>query len=253
MSSTPQTKRTNAVAGVRRAQRDGAMLRGAVIPARSRRAPNSCSPDVIVRNLRRSGLSSAFPEDGMVPSTRSMDDEALAAQRIGTWRGDGDGPRDRRPDRRLCGVVDRALAFHKVERYPDAATMRTDVRAARAGRQPPYVVAAEERRIPAGPRFLFAEGAYLAKGGLRGRGASAAAGAAEPAVVVLDVSSAPPPVHHPCIVEVAPPILAAGEQRASLRPDVPARLEVRAAWRTTPVLGLRHIAAGQHGGQRERA
>ncbi|WP_437739564.1 serine/threonine-protein kinase [Sorangium sp. So ce1504] len=50
----------------------------------------------------------------------------------------------------VCDVVDRALAFHKIERYPDAATMRADVRAVRAGRLPPYVVAVEEGRIPAG-------------------------------------------------------------------------------------------------------
>ncbi|MGK3996198.1 hypothetical protein [Sorangium sp. So ce1024] len=47
-------------------------------------------------------------------------------------------------------MVDRALAFHKAERYPDAATMRADVRAVRAGRLPPYVVAVEEGRVPAG-------------------------------------------------------------------------------------------------------
>ncbi|WP_437898728.1 hypothetical protein [Sorangium sp. So ce124] len=47
-------------------------------------------------------------------------------------------------------VVDRPLAFHKVERYPDAATIRGDVRAVRAGRLPPYVVAVEEGPIPAG-------------------------------------------------------------------------------------------------------
>jgi hypothetical protein len=46
----------------------------------------------------------------------------------------------------LCLVVDRALAFDRVRRYPDAATMQADVRALRAGAAPPYASA----RIAAG-------------------------------------------------------------------------------------------------------
>ena len=46
----------------------------------------------------------------------------------------------------LCLVVDRALAFAKERRYPDAATMQADVRALRAGAAPPYASA----RIAAG-------------------------------------------------------------------------------------------------------
>lgn len=42
----------------------------------------------------------------------------------------------------LCAVVDRALAFLKQERYPDARTMRADLAAVRAGREPPYAAAA---------------------------------------------------------------------------------------------------------------
>lgn len=42
----------------------------------------------------------------------------------------------------LCAVVDRALAFLKQERYPDARTMRADLAAVRAGREPPYATAA---------------------------------------------------------------------------------------------------------------
>jgi serine/threonine protein kinase len=38
----------------------------------------------------------------------------------------------------LCLVVDRALAFAKERRYPDAATMQADVRALRAGGAPRY-------------------------------------------------------------------------------------------------------------------
>lgn len=49
-----------------------------------------------------------------------------------------------------CAVVDRALAFTKTERYPDAFTMRTDVRAVRAGRKPPYVTAVAEGRVRPG-------------------------------------------------------------------------------------------------------
>jgi serine/threonine-protein kinase len=41
----------------------------------------------------------------------------------------------------LCLVVDRALAFAKERRYPDAATMQADVRALRAGGAPRYASA----------------------------------------------------------------------------------------------------------------
>ena len=41
----------------------------------------------------------------------------------------------------LCLVVDRALAFAKERRYPDAATMQADVRALRAGGAPRYATA----------------------------------------------------------------------------------------------------------------
>ncbi|WP_437816060.1 serine/threonine-protein kinase [Sorangium sp. So ce1078] len=46
----------------------------------------------------------------------------------------------------LCAVVDRALAFLKQERYPDARTMRADLAAVRAGREPPYATAAAKGR-----------------------------------------------------------------------------------------------------------
>jgi serine/threonine-protein kinase len=51
---------------------------------------------------------------------------------------------------RVIHVVSRALAFAKAERYPDAATMRADVAALRAGREPPYVLALTEGRIKPG-------------------------------------------------------------------------------------------------------
>jgi serine/threonine-protein kinase len=41
----------------------------------------------------------------------------------------------------LCLVVDRALAFARERRYPDAATMQADVRALRAGAPPPFASA----------------------------------------------------------------------------------------------------------------
>src|SRR5262245_7663663 len=41
----------------------------------------------------------------------------------------------------LCAVVDRALAFDRDRRYPDAATMQQDVRALREQRPPPFVSA----------------------------------------------------------------------------------------------------------------
>jgi serine/threonine-protein kinase len=51
---------------------------------------------------------------------------------------------------RVIHIVARALAFAKGERYPDAATMRADVTAFRAGREPPYVLALTEGRIRPG-------------------------------------------------------------------------------------------------------
>jgi serine/threonine-protein kinase len=47
-------------------------------------------------------------------------------------------------------VVNRALAFGKAQRYPDAATMRGDVQALRKGGAPPYVQAIAEGRIQPG-------------------------------------------------------------------------------------------------------
>ncbi|EYF06887.1 serine/threonine protein kinase [Chondromyces apiculatus] len=41
----------------------------------------------------------------------------------------------------LCLIVDRALAFEKERRYPDARTMQQDVRAARRGELPAYAMA----------------------------------------------------------------------------------------------------------------
>ncbi|EYF02837.1 serine/threonine-protein kinase [Chondromyces apiculatus] len=53
----------------------------------------------------------------------------------------------------VCTVVDRAIAFSKGERYPDAATMRADVRALRTGRAPTYVQAIAEGQIRPGERL----------------------------------------------------------------------------------------------------
>jgi len=55
----------------------------------------------------------------------------------------------------ICAVVDRALAFVKTERYPDAATMRFDVSALRTGKDPPYVSAVAAGTVRAGDA-LFA-------------------------------------------------------------------------------------------------
>ena len=52
--------------------------------------------------------------------------------------------------RAVAAVVDRALAFKKTQRYPDAAAMRADVKALRTGREPPYVLAVAEGRIQPG-------------------------------------------------------------------------------------------------------
>ncbi|APR85144.1 Serine/threonine protein kinase PknB [Minicystis rosea] len=53
----------------------------------------------------------------------------------------------------IAAVVDRALAFNKAERYPDAATMRFDVFALRQGREPPYVMALARGQIRPGDRL----------------------------------------------------------------------------------------------------
>jgi eukaryotic-like serine/threonine-protein kinase len=53
----------------------------------------------------------------------------------------------------VCAVVDRSLAFKKMQRYPDAVTMRADVRALRAGREPPYELAVAQGRLPPGARL----------------------------------------------------------------------------------------------------
>ncbi len=50
----------------------------------------------------------------------------------------------------VCAVVDRALAFSKMQRYPDATTMRLDIHALSRGETPPYVQAIAEGRIQAG-------------------------------------------------------------------------------------------------------
>jgi serine/threonine-protein kinase len=54
----------------------------------------------------------------------------------------------------VCAVVDRALAFVKAERYPDAATMRFDVVALRSAKPPPYVQAIAEGRIKPGDNLF---------------------------------------------------------------------------------------------------
>jgi eukaryotic-like serine/threonine-protein kinase len=53
----------------------------------------------------------------------------------------------------VCAVVDRALAFAKDQRYPDAPTMRFDVNAIRTGKEPPYVAAIAAGKIQPGDRL----------------------------------------------------------------------------------------------------
>ncbi|AGP41629.1 serine/threonine-protein kinase [Sorangium cellulosum] len=50
----------------------------------------------------------------------------------------------------VAAVVDRSLAFIKFHRYPNAETMRADVRAVSAGALPPYAQAVLDGRIRAG-------------------------------------------------------------------------------------------------------
>ncbi len=50
----------------------------------------------------------------------------------------------------VCAVVDRSLAFLKTQRYPDANTMRNDVRALSQAKPPPYVQAIADGRLKPG-------------------------------------------------------------------------------------------------------
>ena len=68
----------------------------------------------------------------------------------------------------LCMVVDRALAFDRDRRYPDARTMQEDVRALRQGMTPPYAasrLAAGDLPNPAGTGISPAAGPASARMG----------------------------------------------------------------------------------------
>ncbi|WP_104985084.1 serine/threonine-protein kinase [Sorangium cellulosum] len=92
-------------------------------------------------------------------------------------------------DPRVVRVVDRALTFQVERRYPDAPTMLADVRAVRAGGEPPFATAerAQEeertrvhgRAIPEGPP-AGAVGAAFAGAGAPGAPGAAFAGAGAP-------------------------------------------------------------------------
>ncbi|EYF06548.1 serine/threonine-protein kinase [Chondromyces apiculatus] len=56
----------------------------------------------------------------------------------------------------VAAIVDRALAFVKHHRYPDADTMRADVHAVRAGQPAPYARAVLEGRLHPGQRMVLA-------------------------------------------------------------------------------------------------
>ncbi|WP_437673199.1 serine/threonine-protein kinase [Sorangium sp. So ce131] len=87
-------------------------------------------------------------------------------------------------DPRVARIVDRALAFQVERRYPDAPTMLADIRAVRAGGEPPFATAerAKEdertrvhgRAIPDGPPVGAAGAAFAGAGGLGVTGAGAA-------------------------------------------------------------------------------
>ena len=53
----------------------------------------------------------------------------------------------------ICAVVDRALAFDRAHRYPDAATMKGDLEAAARGEPPPY----DAKAAPLPPRVPASE------------------------------------------------------------------------------------------------
>ncbi len=80
----------------------------------------------------------------------------------------------------IAAVVDRALAFLKPHRYPDAVTMRDDVRALRAGKRPPYAIAVLDGRIAPGAKLQPASAGQAV-------GAHADGGAAPPSRVAPTV------------------------------------------------------------------
>jgi serine/threonine-protein kinase len=75
----------------------------------------------------------------------------------------------------ICLIVDRALAFEKGRRYPDARTMQADVRAVRSGLPPPH--AAERLRVEGPPSPARAGAKVAAAAGSAGTGAAGASGA----------------------------------------------------------------------------
>src|SRR5690606_24807895 len=79
----------------------------------------------------------------------------------------------------VCMVVDLALAFAKEARYPDARTMREDVRALRLAQTPPYVAGLTRQREEATHVELMAPSAT-----------AAATSAGQPATVVAAPSQA---------------------------------------------------------------
>jgi predicted Ser/Thr protein kinase len=82
----------------------------------------------------------------------------------------------------VCLVVDRALAFHADERYPDARTMQSDVQAVRRGERPPHASSPNAAAAARG-------GATRAEGA----GARARVAASGPLSRTLGEGMAPPP------------------------------------------------------------
>ena len=92
-------------------------------------------------------------------------------------------------DARVAAIVDRALEFNSVDRYPNALTMQADVRAVRAANAPPY--ASARANAPATPALV---GAYSAFEPSR---AISSAAAAEPTRAEPRTASARPPAPRP--------------------------------------------------------
>jgi len=118
-------------------------------------------------------------------------------------------------------VVDRALAFDRAERYPDAATMRADVRAVRQGQPPPYAagqppphaVAPGSRHVPAGRGGAAAPAGEITGVTAAATPLSAPAAAAAPAGEITGVTAAATPLS-------APAAATTGHEAGTARPAV---------------------------------
>ncbi|HEY4119486.1 MAG TPA: protein kinase [Byssovorax sp.] len=103
-------------------------------------------------------------------------------------------------------IVDRALRFDRMDRYPDAATMRADVLAVRAGRPPPYAASQHDATGPASMATMALSAQALAAGpssfAAPTRAPTAAGGAPSTVSAVISTTAAAPFADNPTRVEL---------------------------------------------------